>query len=390
MRFYNTPKREVEEFEPISDKEVTVYTCGPTVYLYQHIGNYTAYIYWDILVRALEANGYNVKRVMNMTDVGHLVSDEDEGEDKMEKGARLSGKLVWEVAEFFGDDFLKNFKALNLREPAKIAKATDYIEAQINLVKELKRKGYTYELEDGIYYDTSKFPRYADFAHLDIEGMKKGARVEFNEGKKNSTDFAVWKFVQEGEQHEMQWEAFGRPGYPGWHLECSSIIRAELGDTIDIHTGGIDHIPVHHTNEIAQSEVVTGKPLANYWLHCNFIMVDGQKISKSLGNVFLFDDLAERGFSHLDFKMWVLEGNYRSERNFTFENLEGAKARLLRWRNVAALRHQGKGGTAEFGAAMDEVREAVADNLNTPVALARVDAAMEGIEKNGAERHDLV
>lgn len=386
MKLHNTQTKQLEEFVPINPDEVLVYTCGPTVYGYQHIGNYTAYIYWDVLVRALEANGYAVKRLLNMTDVGHLVSDEDEGEDKIEKGARLSGKTVWEVAEFFAEDFLKNFKALGLIEPTKIARATEYIDENLALIRTLKEKGYTYQIDDGIYYDTSKFSKYANFARLDLEKLKAGARVDFNEQKKNVSDFALWKFIRNGEKHDMRWETpedlwetEGEPlaGYPGWHIECSAIIKAELGDTIDIHTGGIDHIPVHHTNEVAQSEAANESALANYWLHCSFITIDGQKISKSLGNIYTFDDLAERGFSHMDYKMWVLQGNFQTDRNFSFENLVAAQNRLRSWLNMAALRHQissvSGDGAEDFYKLLAALAEALGNNLNTAVALALVD-----------------
>lgn len=336
LKLYNTATKKIERFVPKDKNSVKVYTCGPTVYSKAHIGNLTAYIYWDFLLRVLKANEMTPKRILNLTDVGHLTSDEDEGEDKMEKGAKREGKTVWEIADFYIDDFLKTFRSLNLLESEKICRATDYIEQGKKLVEEMTKNGFTYETSDGIYFDTSKFKNYADFAKLDLEGLKAGARVEFNSEKRNPSDFAVWKFIKPGENHAMRWDFLGRPGYPGWHLECSTIIHEELGEPIDIHTGGIDHIPVHHTNEIAQTFAVSGKPLANFWLHCNFITIDGQKISKSLGNTFYLSDLEEKGFSPLDFKMWVLSGNYNSARNFTFEDLSAAKSRRLNWRNKIA------------------------------------------------------
>ncbi len=382
MRLYNTSTNQIDEFKPLDSHQVTLYTCGPTVYSIAHIGNMTAYVYWDALVRILELNGHKVKRVMNITDVGHLVSDADEGEDKMEKGARLSGKTVWEVAEHFTHQFLVDFHSLNMREPSKIARATEYVEEGLNLVRILKREGYTYQIDDGIYYDTSKFPSYANFAHLDIDELKAGARVEFNQAKRNISDFALWKFVRANEKHEMQWETpedlllIGGKimGYPGWHLECSAIIKAELGETIDIHTGGIDHIPVHHTNEIAQSEAANKAKLANYWLNCDFATIDGQKISKSLGNVYYLSDLVRKGFKPLDYRMWVLQGHFRSQRNFTFENLEAAKKRLLVWRNFAALRFQKLPSSTEIiASAQKKILLAASNNLNTPEAMAIVD-----------------
>ncbi len=370
MKLYNQLSKTVEEFTPINPDNVKIYTCGPTVYSYPHIGNFASYIYWDLLVRTLSLNGYHVNRVLNLTDVGHLSSDADDGEDKLEKGARREGKTVWEIADKYIKIFLDDFHALNLSEPAKIARATDYIESDINLVQTLIDKGYTYETSDGIYYDTSKFPTYADFAHLDLEKLKAGARVEFNSEKRNISDFAVWKYVRNGEDHAMQWEFNGRPGYPGWHLECSTIIHEELGETIDVHTGGIDHIPVHHTNEIAQSEAAFGKKLSNYWIHCNFITIDGQKISKSLGNVYTLADLEERDFTPLDFKLWILQGHYRGDRNFSFDDLTAAKNRRLSWRNRIASAYQVT-PTANFDT--EHALALVSNDLNSAELLAYID-----------------
>ena len=377
MRLYNTASKEIEEFKPITEV-VRIYTCGPTVYNFQHIGNYASYIYWDLLVRTLRANGYQVKRVLNLTDVGHLTSDGDEGEDKLEKGAAREGKSVYEIADMYSNDFLKNFRSLHLTEPDVIAKATDYIDADMKAVDKMTENGFTYETEDGIYFDTSKFDGYADFARLDLKGLQAGARVGFNDEKRNVSDFAVWKFIKPGEKHAMRWDYLGRPGYPGWHLECSTIIHEELGEPIDIHTGGIDHIPIHHTNEIAQSFALSGKPLANVWLHANFITIDGEKISKSLGNVYLLSDLAERGFKPLDYKMWVLQGHYQGTRNFTFESLEAAKQRRLNWRNRIALCYQ-KDVKSDDGI-YEKVLNAVNENLNSAEAFAIIDSATIGLD----------
>ena len=336
MKLFNTLTRKLEEFTPQDPKNVKIYTCGPTVYSFAHIGNFASYIYWDLLVRTLSMHQWSVNRVMNITDVGHLTSDGDEGDDKLEKGAKRENKTVWEVADFYTKAFFKDFQALNLVQPNKIARATDYIKEDIEVVKTLIEKGYTYETSDGIYFDTSKFARYADFARLDLENLKSGARVEFNPKKRHASDFAIWKFIQEGEDHAMRWDFLGRSGYPGWHLECSTISHTELGEPLDIHTGGIDHIPVHHTNEIAQSETAFEKQMSRFWLHCNFITIDGQKISKSLGNVYNLSDLITRGFAPADYKVWILQGHYQSERNFTFNNLSAAKVRRLKWRNQIA------------------------------------------------------
>lgn len=373
LKLYNTLGRKVETFVPFNAGEVKIYTCGPTVYSQPHIGNFAAYIYWDLLIRTLKAQGYGVKRVLNLTDVGHLTSDADDGEDKLEKGARQTGKTVWEVADFYIEKFLADYRALGLMPPDVLARATDYIPEDIELVDALTAKGYTYETKDGIYYNTAKFPHYADFARLDLDNLKAGARVEFSNEKLNPSDFAVWKFIQPGEKHEMRWDYLGRPGYPGWHLECSTIIHTELGETIDIHTGGIDHIPVHHTNEIAQSEAAFEKQLAKYWLHCNHLTSDGQKISKSLGNGYTLADLAARGYSPLDFKMWVLQGHYQSERDFSIDNLEAARIRRLNWRNRIAKCYQTRPADAS-AKAISEVIDALNDNLNSPKAFAIIDA----------------
>lgn len=370
MKLFNQLSKTVEEFTPIDPKNVKIYTCGPTVYSYAHIGNFSSYIYWDLLVRTLTLNGYTVKRILNLTDVGHLSSDADDGEDKLEKGAKRDGMTVWEVADKYAQAFLDDFRTLNLTEPAKIARATDYIDEDLSLVQTLIDKGYTYEITDGIYFDTSKFKTYADFARLDLDKLKAGARVEFNSEKRNVSDFAVWKYIREGEDHAMQWEFNGHMGYPGWHLECSTIIHKELGETIDIHTGGIDHIPVHHTNEIAQSEAAFGKKLSNYWTHCNFITIDGEKVSKSLGNVFTLADLKERGFEPFDFKLWVLQGHYRGDRNFSFEDLTAAKNRRLSWRNRLAAAYQ---IVPEASFDQEKALELVSNDLNSAELLAYID-----------------
>lgn len=370
IKIYNTLTRKIESFEPYDAQNVKIYTCGPTVYSQPHIGNFAAYIYWDLLVRLLKMQGYGVKRVLNLTDVGHLVSDGDDGEDKLEKGARQSGKSVWDVAKFYTEKFLQDYDALHLTPPEVLARATDYIPEDQELVQILIDKGYTYETRDGIYFDTSKFSHYADFARLDLENLKAGARVEFSTEKKHPSDFAVWKFIQPGEQHEMRWNFLGRPGYPGWHLECSTIIHAELGEPIDIHCGGIDHIPVHHTNEIAQSESAFNHQLAKYWLHCNHLTSDGQKISKSLGNGYSLIDLSEQGFAPLDYKMWVLQGQYQSERDFSLTDLKSAQTRRLNWRNRIALAYQNQFTENDFAPVLD----ATSQNLNSPQAFAIIDA----------------
>lgn len=428
MKLYNQISKQVETFTPADPKNVKLYTCGPTVYSYAHIGNFTSYIYWDLLVRALKLNGWTPNRVLNLTDVGHLTSDADEGEDKLEKGARREGKTVWEIAKMYSDAFLQDFAKLNLVQPDHICPATDYIEEQKALVDRLTANGCTYETEDGIYFDTSKFANYADFAHLDLEQLKAGARVALSSEKRNISDFAVWKFIKPGENHAMRWDYLSRPGYPGWHLECSAICHAVLGEPLDIHTGGIDHIPVHHTNEIAQTFGAYGESLARFWLHCNFITIEGEKVSKSLGNTYTLDELAERGYDPLDFKLWVLQGHYQSERNFSFADLDAAKARRLAWRNryVLALQEEPLADdtsadktfhASDTGRASDEtfhtsdtqetfhadsnpremftsevlsqVYAAVNDNLNSPLAFSLIDQVEHLLVKDWQALDDL-
>lgn len=369
MKLYNTLTRKVENFKPAGDT-VKIYTCGPTVYNFPHIGNYAAYAYWDLLVRCLKLNSYNVKRVLNLTDVGHLTSDADDGEDKLEKGARLEGKTPFEIADFYAKIYLDNYKKMEFLPADVIARATDYIPEDMEAVDLMREHGYTYETRDGVYFDTSKFLEYADFARLDLAGLKAGARVGFSTEKRNVSDFAVWKFIQPGENHAMRWDYLGRPGYPGWHLECATIIHKELGEPIDIHTGGIDHIPIHHTNEIAETYAAYGTKLARFWLHCDFITIDGQKISKSLGNTYTLSDLESRGFSPMDYKMWLLSGHYQGTRNFTFESLEAAKNRRANWRERIALCYQ---KPVESEGNFAKVLEAVSNNLNSAEACAIID-----------------
>lgn len=372
VKLYNTASRKVEVFKPAGEV-VKIYTCGPTVYSEAHIGNLTAYIYWDLLVRVLRENGYAVRRVLNLTDVGHLVSDGDSGEDKLEKGAAREGRTVWEVAEEYIEKFQSDYAALELTEPEVWARATDYITEDMQAVDLMTEHGYTYTTSDGVYYDTAKYDEYADFAKLDLAGLKAGARVGFSTEKRGVADFAVWKFIQPGEKHAMRWDYLGRPGYPGWHLECATIIHKELGEPIDIHCGGIDHIPIHHTNEIAECFAAYGTSLARTWLHCDFITIDDMKISKSLGNVFSLNDLKEKGFEAMDYKMWVLSGHYQGTRNFTFESLGAAKARRLNWRNRIAECYQSEAsGDANL---RERMLETVSNNLNSPELFALIDGA---------------
>ncbi len=340
MKLYNTLTRKVDKFRPIRKRTVTVYTCGPTVYDHAHIGHWFTYIRMDLLVRTLEANGYKVIWELNITDVGHLTSDEDTGEDKLEKGAKREGKTAWEVAKYYEKEFISEMQLLNIRKPSYLVRATDHIKEQISLIQTLEKKGYTYKISDGIYYDTSKFKKYANFAKLDLDEQQAGARVEFNPEKRNKTDFALWKFSPVDQKRDMQWDSPWGIGFPGWHIECSAMALSYLGETIDIHAGGIDHIPVHHTNEIAQSEAATGKRLANYWMHSNHISVDGQKISKSLGNSITLKDIEKNNYSPEDLRLLVLESSYMTQSKFSYDALISAKKRLEDLYAVSVLRYQ--------------------------------------------------
>jgi len=377
MKLHNTLTRTVEDFKPLKDKEVKLYTCGLTVYSQPHIGNWVPYIYWDVLVRSLKADGYNVNHVQNITDVGHLTSDEDAGEDKMLRSALKEGSTAWEVAEKYikiADH--EAYDLLRLQRPSQLARATDYVAKQIAFVEELEKKGYTYVIKDGVYFDTSKIDDYGQLARLDVAGLQFGARVA-DTGKKNPTDFAVWKLSDPKEKRDMEWDSPWGKGFPGWHLECSAIIRELLGEQIDIHTGGIDHIPVHHTNEIAQTESLTGKKLANYWVHNNHLKVNGTKISKSLGNGYTLKDISAKGYDLQAFKLTVLSKHYRTEGNFTWEILEAAQNRLKNWQTIADLRWQ----LPSSDKALD-ILPSLNNDLDTPTALANIDHYLEEVAGN--------
>ena len=295
IKLYNTLSRKKEVFKPIVKGKAGIYSCGPTVYSYQHIGNMRSYIFSDILRRVLEYNGYKIKHIVNVTDVGHLTSDSDGGKDKIEEAAQKERKSVSEIADYYFEIFKEDLKKLNIREPSNFPKASLHIKEQIKLIKDLEKKGFTYETDDGIYFDSSKFKNYGKLAKLKISGLKAGTRVEVG-NKKNKTDFALWKFSESSGKREQEWDSPWGIGFPGWHLECSAMSMKYLGKTFDIHTGGEDHVPVHHTNEIAQSEASTGKKFVNYWLHGAFLLSKGKKVSKSKGGLYTISDLEEQGF----------------------------------------------------------------------------------------------
>lgn len=369
LRIYNTMDRRKENFIPLSDKKVTMYSCGPTVYNYAHIGNLRTYIFMDIFRRTLRYDGYKLKGVMNITDVGHLMSDGDDGEDKMEKASREQKKSPYEIAEYYTKIFFDDLAKLNIGRPEIIAKATDHIADMIKYVQALLDKGYAYEIDDGIYFDIGKFPEYGKLSRLNLEEQQAGARVEVNSQKRHPADFALWKKAEPN--HIMQWESPWGMGYPGWHIECSTMSRKYLGDVFDIHTGGVDHIPVHHENEIAQSEALVGKKTVDYWVHGEFMLVNNGKMSKSLGNTYTITDLEKKGYSAMDFRYFCLNTHYRKKLNFTFEGLDGAKtayARLL----AVLYKHkmsQTKTDDAKIEDYKKQFADAINDDLNIPLAL---------------------
>jgi cysteinyl-tRNA synthetase len=369
ITLYNTKTRTLETFSPIKEGHVSIYSCGPTVYHYAHIGNLRAYIFADILRRLFVSEGYEVKHVINITDVGHLVGDGDSGQDKLEKGAAREGKTAWEVAQFYLDAFMKDIEALGIpKEKYLFPRATDNIQEQVELIVTLEKQGYTYRISDGIYFDTSKFTHYGDFAKLNIEGLESGARVEENKEKRNITDFALWKFSPENEKRHMEWDSPWGKGFPGWHIECSAMSMKFLGNHFDIHTGGIDHIPVHHTNEVAQSECATGEPYVNYWMHVNFLHDTTGKMSKSNDDFLTLQTLISKGYPPLVYRYFLLMTHYRKEVTFSYEALDAA---MIAYKKLAdyAIHHKTLSGQAlpEY---INTVHEALSNDLATSEAIA--------------------
>ncbi len=369
LRFYNTLSRTKEDFKPINPKFVTMYSCGPTVYNYAHIGNLRTYIFMDLVRRALRLSGYKIKGVMNITDVGHLMADSDDGEDKMAVASRQQNKTPWEIAEYYSKIFFEDLAKLNIGKPEIIAKATDHIEDMINYVLNLEAHGFSYETSDGIYFDIAKFPNYGCLSRANLDDQLAGARVEVNDEKRHPADFALWKKADP--LHIMQWQSPWGMGYPGWHIECSAMSQKYLGKTFDIHSGGVDHIPIHHENEIAQNEAITGEKSVNYWIHGEFMLVDNGKMSKSLGNTYTIAQLEEKGYSPLDFRFFCLNTHYRKKLNFTFDGLAAAK--ISRERLMQSLA-QHKASSAKTDEAKLEkykadFHAAIEDDINVPLAL---------------------
>jgi cysteinyl-tRNA synthetase len=385
-RLYNSLTRSKDALAPLTPPNVGIYTCGPTVYNYQHVGNYRTYVFEDVLVRALDLLGLKVRRVMNVTDVGHLTSQGDEGEDKMEVGAAREGKTAWEIAKFYTDAFVKDCAALNVLPPDVLCRATDFIPEQIALVERLEKKGLTYRTSDGIYFDTAKLPDYGKLMTKEhLEGLKSGARVEANPEKRHLTDFALWKFTAPGTKRQMEWESPWGRGFPGWHIECSAMAMRFLGETFDIHCGGVDHIPVHHTNEIAQSEGATGKPFAKVWMHGEFLLMNSAKMAKSSGGFITLADLPAKGYSPLDYRYHCFTAHYRKQLDFTWESLDASKT--SRRRLVEAARAvAGAAPAAGANEPLVRFKDALCDDLNMPAALAVVWDALKSDLPAGAKR----
>lgn len=369
LKLYNTLHHNLEIFKPIKKDEVRMYTCGPTVYWYQHIGNMRAYVFADTLVRVLKYNGYNVKQVINITDVGHLTDDADAGEDKMEKGARREGKTAKEIARFYEDVFKKDIKKLNITKPMVWSRATEHVCEQIEMVKTLEKKGYTYRTSDGIYFDTSKLPDYGEMANIKAQDQIEGARVKKNPEKKNPQDFALWKFEPKDEKRQMIWKSpWGERTFPGWHIECSAMGIKYLGDKFDIHTGGVDHIGVHHTNEIAQNKASTGHKVVNYWMHLEHLVLDKGKMSKSSGGILTLQTLEDKGYDPLAFRYLLLTASYRHKLKFSYKSLDGAQNTLNKLRKYILSIKDKKAGKI-LDSYKKEFLEAINKDLDTPSAL---------------------
>lgn len=380
MKVFNSLTNRKEELHDNSTP-VTMYTCGPTVYYYPHIGNMRAYLFMDFLRKTLHFLGYKTNSVMNLTDVGHLTSDEDEGEDKMELAASREKKTPEQIAEFYTNCFFEDFKALNIEKPEHIVKATDHISQMIDFIKELEKKGFTYKIDDGIYFDVQKFSHYGALSNKDLSKVGVN-RIDENSQKRHPFDFALWKFVPK--EHIMKWDSPWGVGCPGWHIECSAMGTYYLGNKIDIHTGGVDHKTVHHENEIAQNDCMMGHQVVDKWMHVEFLQVDGGKMSKSLNNIYTINQLIEKGYSPLDFRYLNLLTHYRKSLNFTFEALNSAKSALKSLKNIV-LEHKNSNhhiNAQNLEIYKQEFSEAIADDLNMPLALGTLWKMVKDMERS--------
>ena len=397
VKLYNTRTRQIDEFQPISGNHVGMYCCGPTVYNFAHIGNLRTYIFEDILRKTLQRAGYDITHVMNITDVGHLTSDGDEGEDKMLLGAQREHLSVLQIARKYEDAFFEDTKSLNIERPSVVARATEHIQDIIRFVKGLEEKGYAYIADGNVYFDTSKFPSYGDFAHLDVDNLRHGARVDEDGNKKNKTDFVLWFTKSKFENQILTWDSPWGVGYPGWHIECSAMAMKYLGDEVDIHCGGIDHIPVHHTNEIAQSEALLGHRWVNFWLHGEFLVLQKEKMSKSAGTFLTLSVLKEKGYNPLHYRYLTLTAHYRSTLSFTFENLENAKNTYEGIKSkILELRKQAKQETSKprdeelKTKYIQEFNDYLYNDLNTPQALTVLFAVLKDIDLSAGAKLEIL
>jgi cysteinyl-tRNA synthetase len=396
LQFFNTMGRAVMPFVPLSKGKVGMYTCGPTVYNFAHIGNLRTYLFEDFLRRTLEYAGFHVTHVMNVTDVGHLTDDGDAGEDKIIKSSRETGRSVWDIAQMYTEAFFRDIDRLNIKRPTIVCKATDHIPEMIDLVKRLQDRGYTYESGGNIYFSIDKFPDYGKLAQLDLKDLKAGARIEVDPHKRNPHDFVLWFTRSKFEHQSMLWDSPWGKGYPGWHLECSAMSMKYLGEQFDIHCGGIDHIPVHHTNEIAQSEAATGKsPWVRYWLHGEFLVIDREKMSKSKGGFLTLERLIQEGFDPLDYRYFCLGGHYRSQLQFSFDALQAAQSarRSLRDRISQWNRADSRGQISLSPKAnqyLSQFRQHLSNDLNTPQVLADLWAVVKDPDLTEGEKFALV
>lgn len=394
LTLFNTLSRKKEEFHPIHKDYVGLYTCGPTVYFFAHIGNLRTYIFEDILKRVLLFDGFKVKHVMNITDVGHLTSDADEGEDKMLKGAKREGKTVWEIAKFYEDAFMKDMEKLNILMPDIKCKATDHIQEMIELIKRLEDKGMTYVANGNVYYDIMKFPHYGVLAKLNMEDLQAGARIEIDENKRNPHDFVLWFTKSKFENQEMKWPSPWNIGYPGWHIECSAMSMKYLGEHFDIHCGGIDHIPVHHTNEIAQAEGATGHKWVNFWMHGEFLIMDKGKMSKSSGEILTLSYVQAKGYDPIDYRYLCLNTHYRTPLTFSFESLDAARSAFQGLKNKIIEFRKSNDKKDDANTILIEkyeadFKDAINDDLNMPRALAVLWSVIKDKDLKNSEKLHL-
>ncbi len=395
VRLYNTLGRSLEPLQPISDGELSVYCCGPTVYNYQHIGNLRTYLFEDLLMRTLRRAGYNVKHVMNITDVGHLVSDADDGEDKMLLASKREGKNSHEIAEYYTSVFFEHCAWLNIKRPDIVCKATDHIQQMIDLIVSLEKKGFAYQSGGNVYFDVQKFENYGELALLDTSALKAGARIEVDSQKRSPLDFVLWFTKSKFENQELQWDSPWGRGYPGWHIECSAMAMEYLGESFDIHCGGIDHIPVHHSNEIAQSECASGKRFARHWLHGGFLVIGKEKMAKSGGEFLKLDLLKERGFDPLSYRMFCLSSSYRGELSWSWEALEAASNTLRKIKTaVLDAKDDGDATQSSNGQRVQELKDEfdsrIFNDLNFPSAMAIVHESIGDTTLSSSERVALL